>query len=47
VAQGGLCAELYEHQFGGGLIEAGTSDGVVLSSGEIVGAELASRGPAA
>jgi ATP-binding cassette subfamily B protein len=45
VARGGLYAELYDHQFGGGLIEARTSDGVVLSSGEIVGAELAAREP--
>jgi len=45
VGQGGLYAELYEHQFGGGLIEARTRDGVVLSSGEIVGVELAAREP--
>ena len=45
VRRGGLYAELYEHQFGGGLIEARTSDGMVLSSGEIVGAELAAREP--
>jgi ATP-binding cassette, subfamily B, bacterial len=45
VRLGGVYAELYEHQFGGGLIEARTSDGMVLSSGEIVGAELAAREP--
>jgi ATP-binding cassette subfamily B protein len=45
VRRGGLYAELYRHQFGGGLIEARTSDGMVLSSGEIVGAELAAREP--
>ena len=36
LAAGGLYAELYEHQFQGGLIESRCEDGVVLSSGEIV-----------
>ena len=36
LAAGGLYAELYEHQFQGGLIESRCEDGVVLSSGAIV-----------
>jgi ATP-binding cassette subfamily B protein len=46
-ARGGLYAQLYEQQFAGGLIEARTSDGVVLSSGEIVGADLVLHEPGA
>ncbi len=34
--RGGLYARLYEQQFRGGLVEAVTEDGVVLSTGEVV-----------
>ena len=36
VAAGGLYAQLYRQQFGGGLVEARCEDGVVLSSGEVL-----------
>jgi ATP-binding cassette subfamily B protein len=36
LAQGGLYAQLYEQQFRGGLVEAVTEDGVILSTGEVV-----------
>ena len=36
VAAGGLYADLYRQQFGGGLVEARCEDGVVLSSGEVL-----------
>jgi ATP-binding cassette subfamily B protein len=36
---GGLYARLYEQQFRGGLVEAVTSEGLLLTSGEIVAAE--------
>jgi ATP-binding cassette subfamily B protein len=35
-ALGGLYAQLYEQQFRGGLVEAVTEDGMILSSGEVV-----------
>ena len=35
-SRGGLCAQLYEQQFRGGLVEAVTEDGVILSTGEVV-----------
>jgi ATP-binding cassette subfamily B protein len=34
--RGGRYARLYEQQFRGGLVEAVTRDGVILSSGEVV-----------
>jgi ATP-binding cassette, subfamily B, bacterial len=36
LAVGGRYAELYDQQFGGGLVEARCADGVVLSSGQIL-----------
>ncbi len=36
LARGGLYADLYEEQFGGGLVEARCRDGVVLSSGRVL-----------
>jgi ATP-binding cassette subfamily B protein len=36
LATGGLYAQLYEQQFRGGLVEAITEDGVILSTGEVV-----------
>jgi ATP-binding cassette, subfamily B, bacterial len=36
LALGGTYAELYDQQFGGGLVEARCADGVVLSSGQIL-----------
>ncbi len=33
IAQGGLYARLYEEQFGGGVVEAHCSDGVILANG--------------
>jgi ATP-binding cassette subfamily B protein len=36
VAVGGLYADLYRQQFGGGLVEARCEDGVVLASGEVL-----------
>jgi ATP-binding cassette, subfamily B, bacterial len=36
LALGGRYAELYDQQFGGGLVEARCADGVVLSSGQIL-----------
>jgi ATP-binding cassette subfamily B protein len=36
LATGGLYAQLYEQQFRGGLVEAVTEDGVILSTGEVV-----------
>jgi ATP-binding cassette subfamily B protein len=36
IGAGGLYAELYRQQFGGGLVEARCEDGVVLSSGAVV-----------
>jgi len=36
VAAGGLYANLYRQQFGGGLVEARCEDGVVLASGEVL-----------
>jgi ATP-binding cassette subfamily B protein len=36
LAHGGLYARLYEQQFRGGLVEAVTEDGVILSTGEVV-----------
>jgi ATP-binding cassette subfamily B protein len=36
LARGGLYAQLYEQQFRGGLVEAVTEDGVILSTGEVV-----------
>jgi len=38
LAQHGKYAELYEQQFGGGRVEARCEDGVVMSTGEVVGA---------
>ena len=52
LARGGLYAQLYEEQFGGGLVEATCRDGVVLSSGKILdvpgaaGDDRADRQPA-
>jgi ATP-binding cassette subfamily B protein len=36
VARGGLYARLYDQQFRGGMVEAQTADGMVLSTGEVV-----------
>ena len=36
LARGGLYASLYQQQFRGGLVEAVTEDGMILSSGEVV-----------
>jgi ATP-binding cassette subfamily B protein len=36
LAAGGLYAQLYQQQFRGGLVEAVTEDGVILSTGEVV-----------
>jgi ATP-binding cassette, subfamily B, bacterial len=36
LARGGLYAGLYQQQFRGGLVEAVTEDGMILSSGEVV-----------
>jgi len=36
LARGGVYASLYEQQFRGGLVEAVTEDGVILSTGEVV-----------
>jgi ATP-binding cassette, subfamily B, bacterial len=36
LARGGLYAQLYDQQFRGGLVEAVTEDGVILSTGEVV-----------
>jgi ATP-binding cassette subfamily B protein len=36
LARGGLYAQLYEQQFRGGLVEAVTEDGVIMSTGEVV-----------
>jgi ATP-binding cassette, subfamily B, bacterial len=36
LATGGLYAQFYEQQFRGGLVEAITEDGVILSTGEVV-----------
>jgi len=36
LARGGMYAQLYEEQFGGGLVEARCRDGVVLSTGRIL-----------
>jgi ATP-binding cassette subfamily B protein len=36
LAASGLYAQLYQQQFRGGLVEAVTEDGVILSSGEVV-----------
>ena len=36
LARGGLYARLYEQQFRGGLVEAVTEDGVIMSTGEVV-----------
>ena len=36
LTKGGLYAQLYEQQFRGGLVEAITEDGVILSTGEVV-----------
>ncbi|MFN2452218.1 MAG: ABC transporter ATP-binding protein [Candidatus Dormibacteria bacterium] len=38
ISRGGKYAELYEQQFGGGRVEARCEDGVVMSTGEVVGA---------
>jgi ATP-binding cassette subfamily B protein len=47
LARGGHYADLYDQQFGGGLVEARCRDGVVLSSGRILdmpGADSADNG---
>ena len=36
LAEGGLYAQLYAQQFGGGLVEARCEDGVVLSTGQVL-----------
>jgi ATP-binding cassette subfamily B protein len=36
LAEGGLYAQLYRQQFGGGIVEARCEDGVVLASGEVL-----------
>ncbi len=41
---GGLFAKLYEQQFRGGLVEAVTEDGVILSTGEVVRTTSGPRG---
>ena len=40
IGQGGLYAQLYEQQFQSGRVEAECEDGVVLSSGEVVHADV-------
>src|SRR5205823_12571751 len=48
VAAGGLYADLYRQQFGGGIVEARCEDGVVLSSGEVLStADVACRSASA
>jgi ATP-binding cassette subfamily B protein len=47
LARGGMYAQLYEEQFGGGLVEARCRDGVVLSSGRILDVPGADDGDSA
>ena len=39
LARGGLYAQLYAEQFGGGLVEARCEDGVIMSSGQVIAEE--------